>query len=269
MCRQKVLPLYLPNTAGFRSDDSKVRKEDILDAALAHVQKQGWSQDAIVKACEEKGLSVASLGMFPNGAGDLVVHFWHKCNASLDEKLTELSSKAEKPSPEDRFSQDQHHRTTEKLTAALQMRLEMVVPYLDMWPQGMAVGATPPTTIEVLQAKAAGVDLIWRHCESKTIGPTHPEYYAKRAALGVVWSATELHLLTDKSEGHQDTWDFMEGRVREMGAVGKALKDLLRNGDVGLSLFTSTIQAAQAAAERGGVQVPDEVKKVVKETNRA
>lgn len=35
------------------------------------------------------GLSSASTGMFPNGAGDLVLHFITQCNSQLTEILTE------------------------------------------------------------------------------------------------------------------------------------------------------------------------------------
>lgn len=48
------------------------------------------------------------------------------------------------------------------------------------------------------------------------------------------------------------------------------MKDLTRNGDVGLSLMSSTVQAAQAAAERSGTNtghlkeiIPEELKKMV------
>jgi len=248
-----VTPDDEANAGGSVVQDSskmKIEREDILAAGLEHVQVLGWSSDAIARGCSEVGLSVASVGMFSNGAGDLVSYFLERCNSELDGKLTDL--KERRPSAEERFSgmgeeERTETRTTEKLAAAVQMRLEMVLPYIDTWPQAMAVGALPQNCVQTMKLNAALMDIIWHHVGDQT---QSLEWYSKRAALGAVYAATELHLLTDKSEGHQATWNFLGGRLKELEYVGKQLNDMSRNSRVMQDLFASSIDAAQAAMDR-------------------
>jgi len=127
------------------------------------------------------------------------------------------------------------------------MRLEMVLPYIDTWPQAMAVGALPQNCVQTMKLNAALMDIIWHHVGDQT---QSLEWYSKRAALGAVYAATELHLLTDKSEGHQATWNFLGGRLKELEYVGKQLNDMSRNSRVMQDLFASSIDAAQAAMDR-------------------
>lgn len=226
-----------------------MEKEDILSAALEHVQTLGWSSDALARGCSDLGLSVASVGMFPRGGGELVEHFLIQCNEELDQKLGALGEK--KASAEERFVQSDEEiteaRMTEKLAAAVQMRLQMIVPYIDTWPQAMAVAAMPPNSMHTLQIHAVLMDTIWGHVGDQA---QSVEWYSRRAALGAVYAATELHLLTDKSEGHQATWDFLGGRLQEASIVGKQLSNLSRNSSVIQGLVSSTVQAARAAMER-------------------
>jgi len=215
-----------------------------LNAALQHVDELGWSTEALANGCKENGLSVGSVGMFPGGAGDLVTHFMTTCNEKLDVKLSEL---AERTSPEERFASSSEERTTEKLAAAIQLRLEMALPYIKAWPQAMAIGAMPPQCIDTIATNAQCMDIIWRNIGDTSSGP---EWYTKRAALGLVYTATELHLLTDTSPGHQVTWDFLGGRLRELAMAKRQLNDAGRNGEIAKGLFESTVAAAKVAAEK-------------------
>jgi len=54
----------------------------LLTQALAYVPDYGWSDEALLKALADNGLSASSFGLFPNGAGDLVEHFVATANAA-------------------------------------------------------------------------------------------------------------------------------------------------------------------------------------------
>jgi len=236
-----------------RPENSAATREAILEAALGHVQTMGWSVDAIARGCSENNLSVASVGMFSGGAGDLVLYFLRKCNKELDAKLIDL--KAKKPSAEERFSgvgeeeKPSHARTTEKLAAAVQMRLEMILPFIETWPQAMTVAALPQNASNTMKIQAELLDIIWQHVGDQT---ESVEWYSRRAALAAVYAATELHLLTDKSPSKEATWNFLGGRLQEASFIGKQLSDLARNSHVMKGLMSSTLQAAQSAIERNG-----------------
>lgn len=63
------------------------------------------------------------------------------------------------------------------------------------------------------------MDEIWFAAGDRATDMT---WYAKRASLGMVFSATELYMLTDTSPGWEDTWAFLDRRlqVRRLGGSG-------------------------------------------------
>lgn len=70
--------------------DADVRRS-ILNAALEHVPEFGWSSEAIEAGAQTMGLSAMAEGMFPRGAGDLVLHFTDDCNVRLADYLVSQS----------------------------------------------------------------------------------------------------------------------------------------------------------------------------------
>ena len=46
-------------------------------------------------------------------------------------------------------------------------------------------------------------------------------WYTKRATLSGVYSATVLFWLGDSSEGHQDTWAFLDRRIENVMQIEK------------------------------------------------
>ena len=71
-------------------------RKTILNAALEHVPEFGWSSEAIEAGAKTMGLSAMAEGMFPRGAGDLVLHFTEDCNVRLADHLVSQSRSAEK-----------------------------------------------------------------------------------------------------------------------------------------------------------------------------
>tara|TARA_B100000212_G_C27333535_1_gene515788 strand:- start:916 stop:1359 length:444 start_codon:yes stop_codon:yes gene_type:complete len=62
------------------------------------------------------------------------------------------------------------------------------------------------------------VDLIWR-----TAGDTSVDFnfYTKRILLSAVLTSTTTCWLADKSEGHNDTWDFLDRRIEGVMQIPK------------------------------------------------
>ena len=71
-------------------EDADMRRS-ILNAALEHVPEFGWSSEAIEAGAQTMGLSAMAEGMFPRGAGDLVLHFTEDCNVRLADYLISQS----------------------------------------------------------------------------------------------------------------------------------------------------------------------------------
>jgi ubiquinone biosynthesis protein COQ9 len=69
-------------------------------------------------------------------------------------------------------------------------------------------------------------DLIWT-----TLGDTSDDYnwYSKRTILSGVYSATLLYWLGDQSDGHADTWDFLDRRIDNVMQFEKTKAKLREN----------------------------------------
>ena len=52
-------------------------------------------------------------------------------------------------------------------------------------------------------------------------------WYTKRGALAAVYVAAELHLLADGSPGCGDTWAFLDRRLADAEAAGRAVGGLV------------------------------------------
>ena len=44
--------------------------------------------------------------------------------------------------------------------------------------------------------------------------------------LAAVYKSTEIFMVQDRSEDYQDTWDFLDRRVEDLGKAGKALRNV-------------------------------------------
>lgn len=162
--------------------DAKTR---LAKAALKQVPKHGWTQDAIAfAAAEDPKLSLSMSGLLT--ASELVGWFMDDMNQQL--KLKD-------------FNENQQFR-------AIQWRLQQVLPFVEsgQWHKGMAMGLSTPLTTQSQLHEF--IELVAPNGSSQ----------AYQTALGAIFVATELHLLTDSSRNYQDTWAFLQSRLNELEA---------------------------------------------------
>lgn len=200
--------------------DEETLKTLLLDTAVKHVKDCGWSNAAIQAAAQELGLSPMFAGIVTKGETALVEHFITQCNANLVQQLTDLGEEYKAQGMTNRISQ------------AVRMRLEMLVPYIDSWPQALAILARPNNASTALRLMHEIVDSIWIAAGDKSHDLS---WYSKRLLLAGVYSSTELYMLTDFSPDYADTWAALDRRLEDIVSLGKSvsqyqtlLKDKLR-----------------------------------------
>lgn len=164
------------------------QKRRLALAALKQVPVHGWTQDAITAATiemEDPKMNVSMAGLLT--PQELVNFLMDSFN---DELQTNQALFREK-----------------NVFGKLKWRLEQVIPLVEggQWHKGMAMGAlqTPLKTRSQL------------HEFIEIVAPPGSTTLYK-TALGGVFVATELHLLTDASENYQDTWEFLRLRLDEL-----------------------------------------------------
>ncbi|KAL5724993.1 hypothetical protein ACHQM5_008190 [Ranunculus cassubicifolius] len=206
----------------------------VLQAALRHVVKLGWSEDALIAGAKEVGVSPSIIGSFPRKEAALVEFFMDDCLQRLIDRI-------------DTESDLKNRVHSERITKLVRIRLEMQVPYIAKWPQALSIQAQPMNVPTSFKQRAMLVDEIWHASGDQA---SDVDWYLKRTALGGIYSATEIYMLTDNSPDFRDTWAFLDNRVKDVFDLGK------------------TVQEAKYVAEAVGVGIGSSVQGFLKGLNR-
>lgn len=187
------------STAYLEPDASEVQQE-LLETAVKHAKQHGWTRACLLQAAKDLQLSPAAASMFPRGASELVEHVIRHNNAALAAELQEHQQQfTAMPLPQ-------------RIAAAVKRRLEMNAPYMNSWPQALAVLAQPRNSPEAVKLLLQLLDEIWYAAGDTS---TDVSWYTKRATLAAIYTSTELYMLTDYSPGFADTWQQLERRIHD------------------------------------------------------
>ncbi|OQS07130.1 ubiquinone biosynthesis protein COQ9 [Thraustotheca clavata] len=204
----------------------------ILSNALRHVQSTGWSIESLGQGARDAGFPSIAHGMFPRGPIELVEFFMDDWQRQVQVKL------AAEP-----LDENNDFVATDRLKRGVQIRLQLLAPYLHVWPQAMALGALPQNAPTTMRKLAQMADDIWFFAGDRS---TDISWYTKRAVLTGIYTATELFMLTDTSENFEETWKFLDRRVEEAIALGDLphnVGDIAGMMSIGLQSLLSTAAA--------------------------
>ncbi len=171
-------------------------QEALLDAALAHVPFDGWSDATMKAALVDASIDSALARVFyPRGAVDLALAFHRRGDAEMVRRLGDADLG--------------DMRFRDRIAAAVRYRLE-AVPDKEMVRRGTALFALPQHAPDGAKAIWDTADLIWR-----TLGDSSDDinWYTKRATLSGVYGATVLYWLGDDSADCERTWAFLDRRI--------------------------------------------------------
>ena len=187
-------------------------KQQLLQAALAHVPFDGWSDVTFRAAMEESGVEpgVAHTAC-PRGAVDLALAY----HAAGDQQM--LDRLAETDLSELRFR--------DRIARAVQLRLEAVEDK-ELVRRGMALFSLPIYAGDGAQAVWGTCDKIWT-----ALGDTSDDinWYTKRATLSGVYGSTVLYWLGDDSPEHEKTWAFLDRRIDDVMQIEKVKAQIREN----------------------------------------
>lgn len=176
----------------------------MLEAAAMHVPFDGWSEVTFKAAMQDAGVEPGlARAAFPRGAVDLALAFHDAGDKAMVAQLDGMDLSA--------------LRYSERVTQAVRARLE-VIEDKEMVRRGMTLFSLPQYAGDGAQALWRTSDLIWA-----TLGDTSRDvnWYTKRATLSGVYGATVLYWLGDESEGHLNTWAFLDRRIEDVMRIEK------------------------------------------------
>ncbi|XP_073145775.1 uncharacterized protein [Henckelia pumila] len=171
----------------------------VLHASLGHVIRLGWTDAAMIAGARDVGVSPSIVGSFPRKEASLVEFFMDDCLQRLI-NVIETNTELESLIPSQRVSK------------LVRIRLEMQAPYISKWPQALSIQAQPLNISASFKQRVTLVDEIWHAAGDKAVDI---DWYVKRTVLGGIYSTTELYMLTDTSPDFQNTWAFLDGRIKD------------------------------------------------------
>ncbi|CAG9816135.1 unnamed protein product [Phaedon cochleariae] len=206
-------------------------KNKILAASLKFVPEVGWSKEALSKGAEDLGYPGISHGMFSRGGADLVHYFQTSSNLQLVQILKKYQEESkENPLPPGDFAEK-----------AIQARLQMTVPYINKWPQAIAIMSLPPNVPNALAALLTMVDDICYYAGDRSVDFN---WYLRRIGIAGVYKATELYMIQDNSQEYKNTWAFLKRRLEEAVQV----HDILCKSEVPTQVAKDTVQSVFVTA---------------------
>lgn len=171
----------------------------LLDAALAHVAFDGWSEATFAAAVADTDIDMGlARSVCPRGALDLAVAFHKRGDAEMVRRL--------------RAADLSEMKFRDRIAASVRFRLEAGTDK-EAVRRGATLFALPYHAAEGARLVWGTCDLIW-----DTLGDTSDDinWYTKRGTLSGVYSSTLLYWLGDDSLGHQATWDFLDRRIENV-----------------------------------------------------
>ena len=199
-------------------------KEAVLDAALAHVAFDGWSDATLNAAIADSGASPAlARALFPRGGIDLAVAYHLRGDRLMREALAASDLSA--------------MRFRDRIAHAVKLRLDAVGDR-ELVRRGTTLFALP-------QHAAEGAKLVWGTADAiwTALGDTSRDFnwYSKRATLSAVYGSTVLYWLGDDSLGHQATWEFLSRRIDDVMQIEKA-KAAIKDNALGKALLAGPMK---------------------------
>jgi ubiquinone biosynthesis protein COQ9 len=189
--------------------DRDLARDSIVEAALAHVPFDGWTQATLARAAEEAGYEPATaLRVFSGGPLAAIAHW------------TAMADRAMLAAIENEGDAFQTLKIRAKIARAIRLRLEPLAAHREAVRRALALLALPQGVPVSLRTLWATVDAVWYAAGDRATDYNH---YTKRALAAGVYSATLLHWLEDKSDGQADTWEFLDRRIDNVMALPKAM----------------------------------------------
>ncbi|KAJ9582258.1 hypothetical protein L9F63_003387 [Diploptera punctata] len=210
--RQGVEETSSEGSSSDSDQDENNIKNKILAAALPFVCEHGWTKHAISKVFI--GYPGTTHGLFHSGGAELVQYFYVICNQQLGEVLKTRSEEiAADPT--------KRKEPTVFIRDAVELRLRMIIPYINKWPQALAIMSLPPNVPPALANLLTLVDDICYYSGDRSVDFT---WYSRRIALAGIYKMTELYMIQDKSTDFEDTWQFLGRRIEDASHVNEYLQ---------------------------------------------
>ncbi|RCI11446.1 hypothetical protein L249_7470 [Ophiocordyceps polyrhachis-furcata BCC 54312] len=187
-------------------------EDAILAASYRHVPEHGFSQRTLRLGAHDAGYLDISPAALPEGVFGLIRYHLVTKRLALAERSRHLFTNHQQPLSVD--------TAVAELTWA---RLKENVAVISRWQEALAIMAQPTWLPSSLKELALLSDELWFLAGEKAVDSS---WYTKRASLSIIYSTTELFMTNDKSTGFAETRQFLDRRLNDAAAAGKAISSV-------------------------------------------
>ncbi|CAF0969665.1 unnamed protein product [Rotaria sordida] len=200
-------------------------RNHILHESLNYVHEKGWTMAAIHAGMKKCNQPKTAEGLFYNGY-DLVEYFMRDSNAKMTAYMNELANK-------------EHIEGIRLLIEGLKYRLNLVIPYADIWEQALSQKGLPPNTQRAWKSLLDLANQAWLGIDDIS---TDIKWYTKRISIATIYRSAEIYMLKDQSPNKIETMKFLERHLDDFetmsttrNSVSQSLSDAAQ---VASGLFT-------------------------------
>ncbi|KAJ3042098.1 Ubiquinone biosynthesis protein coq9, mitochondrial [Rhizophlyctis rosea] len=124
-------------------------------------------------------------------------------------------------------------KVTAKIRAACVARLKMTAPYIQRWPEAVALMMQPQNMPNTLKDLGELMDEMWFIAGDRSVD----------------WSGdltgvpAELYMTQDKSVDFEETWAFLDRRLQDVGTVGRTTAEVSAIVDFGVKSAYGFLQS--------------------------
>ena len=182
---------------------SKLRSKFLL-LAVAEVPFSGWTEELLQVIEQKMELdSGYSMILFEGGIKDLIVFYEKTQDQAM---LDDLAIHKEELRVREKVALGVKTRITSRSKTNKAVLSKLMKFYSN--PLNVSLG---------IKNMWDTVDKIWYYAGDQS---TDYNYYTKRLLLSAVYSSTLIYYLSDKSEQHQKTWEFLDKRIADVLKIG-------------------------------------------------
>ncbi|KAK2768677.1 Ubiquinone biosynthesis protein coq9, mitochondrial [Arachnomyces sp. PD_36] len=188
----------------------------ILTAALEHVPRHGFTNEALILGARDAGYLDVSVQLFPRGAFEIILFYL----ASRRELLRERVEKGEIFGGENGA---ESLSVEEKVKRLAMERLRMNEGVINQWQDALALMSLPthvPASLSELHSLSS--DILTLASDPSV----DASWYTKRLSLSAVYASAEVVMTQDTSPNFTATEAFVQRRLEDSKGIGETAADV-------------------------------------------
>jgi ubiquinone biosynthesis protein COQ9 len=183
-------------------------KHKIMLSVIEILPYEAFDSNIISKACSNIGLEPQYADLFfANGRMEILEIFRDHIDSLMLKRIEQELT--------------QELGITARIYDAIKIRLELITEHKLAISKITSFFMIPWNHPKLYPYTWHSMNLIWKAAGKDK--STDFNYYTKRGLLTAAYCSTILYWLSDDSEGHQDTYDFLRRELKLIGSVGKKI----------------------------------------------